>query len=105
MLLIATERLHQIIEFALVIHVKGIFKDVFEDVDCAVDNFLRSTQATLGSYYRPIPICDLSPDILQLSRLANHLECDVLGKCNRFFHSICFKESIDKVDPVLHKNL
>ncbi len=32
MLLISTESLHQVVEFALVIHVEGIFKDIFEDI-------------------------------------------------------------------------
>ncbi len=105
MLLIATQSLHQVVEFALVIHVEGIFKNIFEDIDCIVNDFLRSTQATLSTYDGPIPIGYLTPDIFQLRRLTNHLECDILCECNRLLHSICLEERIDNVDPVLSKEL
>jgi hypothetical protein len=105
MVLVATKSFHQIVEFALVFHVEWILEYIFEDVNCAIYDLLRGSYATFHPNYRSISIRYLSPNILQLGWLANYRESDVLSKGDRFLHSVCLKERVNEVDPILDQKL
>jgi hypothetical protein len=105
MVLVATKSFHQIVEFALVLHVEWVLEDIFEDVNCAIYDLLRGTYATFHPNDRSVSIRYLSPNILQLGWLAYYRESDVLGKRDRFLHPVCLKERVNEVDPILDQKL
>jgi hypothetical protein len=89
----------------LVVHIEGIFKDILENINCVVYDFLRCSKATLNANNWSVSVGYLAPYIFKLNGLANYLKCDILCKSYRLLHLISLEKGVHKIDPVLDENL